>query len=56
VKTVLCLIGPEGGFTEEEAAAALAAGCRAVSLGQAILRTETAAAAALAVIGQAAIT
>jgi 16S rRNA (uracil1498-N3)-methyltransferase len=35
-------IGPEGGFSEEEAAAAEAAGVKAISLGRRILRTETA--------------
>ncbi len=49
-KTVLCLIGPEGGFTEDEESAAIAAGCVPVSLGKSILRTETAASTALAVI------
>jgi 16S rRNA (uracil1498-N3)-methyltransferase len=53
-KNVLCLIGPEGGFTDEEEQAAISAGCRPVSLGRPILRAETAAAAALAVICQAA--
>jgi 16S rRNA (uracil1498-N3)-methyltransferase len=42
---VLAAIGPEGGFTERERAAALAAGWRPVSLGQRILRVETAAVA-----------
>lgn len=37
------LIGPEGDFSEEEVTAALAAGCRPVSLGESRLRTETAA-------------
>jgi 16S rRNA (uracil1498-N3)-methyltransferase len=41
-------IGPEGGFTPEEVSAASAAGFLAVSLGQARLRTETAAIAAAA--------
>jgi len=36
------LIGPEGGFSHEEAVAADQAGWRAVSLGDRILRTETA--------------
>ena len=45
----LILIGPEGGFTEEERAAARAApNSVAVSLGPRILRAETAALAALA--------
>ncbi len=50
--TVLCLIGPEGGFTDEEDAAAEAAGCLPLSLGPHILRTEAAAAAALAALYQ----
>ena len=44
------LIGPEGGFSQDECEDAGAAGFKAVSLGPRILRTETAAAAALAVI------
>jgi 16S rRNA (uracil1498-N3)-methyltransferase len=49
-KSVAILIGPEGGFTDAEIDAALAAGWRAVALGSRILRIETAAlmAAALA--------
>ena len=43
------LIGPEGGFTDEERAAVRAVpGARAISLGPRILRAETAALAALA--------
>jgi len=41
-------IGPEGGWSSEEEAAALAAGWQPVSLGSPILRTSTAAVAALA--------
>jgi 16S rRNA (uracil1498-N3)-methyltransferase len=41
-------IGPEGGWTEEEFAAAAAAGFREASLGANVLRTETAVAAGLA--------
>jgi 16S rRNA (uracil1498-N3)-methyltransferase len=41
-------IGPEGGWSAEEEEAALAAGWQPVSLGGAILRTSTAAVAALA--------
>jgi 16S rRNA (uracil1498-N3)-methyltransferase len=41
-------IGPEGGFTEAEAAAAQAAGWRTVSLGPRTLRVETAAVALVA--------
>lgn len=50
---VAVLTGPEGGWTDEERSAAGAAGWRAVSLGRRILRAETAALAALAVIGAA---
>ncbi len=42
-QTVLVVIGPEGGLSAREAAAAEAAGGRTVSLGARILRTETAA-------------
>jgi 16S rRNA (uracil1498-N3)-methyltransferase len=41
-------IGPEGGWTEDEFAAARTAGFRAASLGPTIVRTETAVVAALA--------
>lgn len=44
------LIGPEGGFSDNEYDDANAAGFTAVSLGPRILRTETAAPAALAVM------
>ncbi|MFH5805661.1 RsmE family RNA methyltransferase [Alienimonas sp. DA493] len=43
------LIGPEGGFTEEEVKIAAAAGARVAALTTPILRTETAAIAAAAV-------
>jgi 16S rRNA (uracil1498-N3)-methyltransferase len=43
-------VGPEGGFTEREIDAACATGWQAVSLGPRVLRTETAAAAALAAV------
>lgn len=42
------LVGPEGGFTAAESAAACATGFRAVRLGPRTLRTETAGPAALA--------
>lgn len=48
--SVALLIGPEGGFAPEEAAAAAAAGVRVVSLGPRILRAETAGLAAGAAI------
>lgn len=43
-------IGPEGGFTDAEVAAAVAAGWQQVSLGASILRVETAAIALAAAI------
>jgi len=50
-RTKVCLlIGPEGGFSHDEYEDAGVAGFKSVSLGPRILRTETAAAAALAVI------
>lgn len=51
VKKVVVLIGPEGGFSRKEADLAAARGFHAVSLGSNILRTETAALAAIALIG-----
>ena len=47
---VTVLIGPEGGLTEAERAAAVAAGFTPVRLGPRVLRTETAAIAALSVL------
>lgn len=47
---VCLLIGPEGGFSDTEYEDAAISGFDAVSLGPRILRTETAAAAALAVL------
>ena len=44
------LVGPEGGWEEAELAACRAAGCVAVGLGPRVLRTETAALAALAAL------
>ena len=46
-------VGPEGSFTDDELAVAQKAGASFVSLGPAILRTETAAAALLAAIASA---
>ena len=51
--SVALLVGPEGGWTEAERAQAAAAGWQAASLGPLVLRAETAAIAALAVIGNA---
>jgi 16S rRNA (uracil1498-N3)-methyltransferase len=50
VAAVTVLIGPEGGLTEAERAAAVAAGFTPVRLGPRVLRTETAALAALSVL------
>lgn len=47
---VTLLIGPEGGFSEQEQALAIHQGAVAVSLGNRVLRTETAALAALSVL------
>ncbi|MEJ2897660.1 RsmE family RNA methyltransferase, partial [Bordetella avium] len=42
------LVGPEGGWSEEELAAARAAGVASVRLGSRVLRTETAGLALIA--------
>jgi 16S rRNA (uracil1498-N3)-methyltransferase len=47
-ETIAAAIGPEGGFTEAEAAVAVEAGFRAVRSGDSILRVETAAVVAAA--------
>ncbi len=47
---IIVLIGPEGGLAETEQRAALAAGFSAVCLGPRVLRTETAAVAALTLL------
>ncbi|MGH7766212.1 MAG: 16S rRNA (uracil(1498)-N(3))-methyltransferase [Candidatus Binatia bacterium] len=47
VESLILVIGPEGGFTRDEIAEATGSGFRSVSMGKRILRTETAAAAAL---------
>ena len=47
---VTLLIGPEGGLADNEASAAVATGFQQVQLGPRILRTETAALAALAAL------
>ncbi len=51
VATVALAIGPEGGWTDGEIAAAKAAGFLEASLGENILRTETAVLAAMAILG-----
>lgn len=50
---IAILTGPEGGWTDRERAQAAGAGWKPVSLGRQILRAETAAIAALAILGQA---
>lgn len=47
---VIVLVGPEGGLTDEEEQAAIAAGFTALRLGPRVLRTETAAIAALTLL------
>ncbi|MEW5762109.1 MAG: 16S rRNA (uracil(1498)-N(3))-methyltransferase [Bacillota bacterium] len=49
-RDVYLFVGPEGGFTEAEAARARAAGLVSVSLGSRILRTETAGLIAAALV------
>jgi 16S rRNA (uracil1498-N3)-methyltransferase len=49
-RSVLVVVGPEGGFAAEEVARAREAGARAISLGRRILRTETAALVVLSAI------
>jgi 16S rRNA (uracil1498-N3)-methyltransferase len=48
-RTIRLVVGPEGGFSDREAAEAEAAGAAPASLGEGILRTETAALAATVV-------
>lgn len=50
-RSVLVVIGPEGGFAHGEVDAAIAAGAHVLSLGKRILRTETASLAMLAILG-----
>ena len=50
VREVVLLIGPEGGFSEEEVARAGAAGFRSVTLGRRLLRTETAGLATVSIL------
>lgn len=49
-KSISVIVGCEGGFSPEEIEEALEAGCRSVSLGNRILRCETAPSAALSMI------
>ena len=48
VRRILLLVGPEGGFTDDEVAQARAAGARPVGLGPRILRAESAGLVAVA--------
>ncbi len=48
--SIISFIGPEGGFTSNEIEMAMKAGCKFVSLGQRILRVETAAIAVSAIL------
>ena len=50
VRAILLVIGPEGGFSSAEADNAQQAGFKSVQLGRRILRSETAALAALSVV------
>lgn len=49
-RAVALVVGPEGGLTREELSALVARGAVGVSLGRLVLRTETAALAALSVL------
>jgi 16S rRNA (uracil1498-N3)-methyltransferase len=49
-ESVALIIGPEGGWAEEELTLALTHGCHAVSLGTHILRADTAAVTALSIV------
>jgi 16S rRNA (uracil1498-N3)-methyltransferase len=49
--SITVLVGPEGDFTPEESATALAAGATPITLGPMILRAETAALYCLSVLG-----
>ena len=50
LKSAALLIGPEGGFSQQEVSEAKAQGFRAIHLGQRILRTETASLVTLGVL------
>lgn len=50
IKSIGLIIGPEGGFSEEEVDEAVNRGAKSVTLGPRILRTETAGLAVLAVL------
>ncbi|MFQ5903367.1 MAG: 16S rRNA (uracil(1498)-N(3))-methyltransferase [Candidatus Binatia bacterium] len=48
--SLLLVIGPEGGFSQDEASEAMRHGFQSIRLGRRILRTETAALAALSIV------
>ena len=50
VKNILVLIGPEGDFSDEEVGLAIKAGCVPVTLGDLVLRVDTAAIAVAAIL------
>ena len=50
VKSLSLLVGPEGGFTEQELALTKQHGLKVLSLGKRILRTETASLAAISIL------
>jgi 16S rRNA (uracil1498-N3)-methyltransferase len=50
VNSVIILIGPEGGFSNEEVRQAIDAGYEPVTMGSRILRAETASIAAVSII------
>ncbi len=49
-RTIAIIIGPEGGFSDNEADRLVEAGAACVTLGKTILRTETAGSAAIAMV------
>jgi 16S rRNA (uracil1498-N3)-methyltransferase len=53
VENILVLIGPEGDFSPEEVAMATRAGCIPVTLGQLVLRVETASVAVVSMLNYA---
>ncbi len=50
LKSILALVGPEGGFSEQEVVQAIAAGFTPAGLGRRVLRAETASLAAVAIL------
>lgn len=50
IDSVLVLIGPEGGWSQEEMELAEQAGCQSITLGQQVLRAETAALATISIL------